>query len=69
MATVIGHTAVAVALTIINTMTRGDAAYALVIIWALGGIIVKQIDISAIVYTAGLGIVTITLFLIYKLRT
>jgi hypothetical protein len=61
--------AVAIALTIINTMTRGDSAYALVIIWALGGIIVKQIDISAIMYTAGLGIVTITLFLIYKLRT
>jgi hypothetical protein len=60
--------AVAVVLTVINTLTRGDLAYALVIIWALGGIIVKQMGISAIVMTAGLGIVIISLFLFYRLR-
>jgi hypothetical protein len=61
--------AVAVVLTVINTLTRGDLAYALVIIWALGGIIVKQMEISAIVTTAGLGVAIITLFLVYTLRT
>lgn len=60
--------AVAVVLTVINTLTRGDLAYALVIIWALGGIIFKQMDIGSIVMTAGLGIVAITLFLVYRLR-
>lgn len=60
--------AVAVALTFINTLTRGDLGYALVIVWALGGIIVKQMAIKAIVATAGLGISIILAFLFLKLR-
>ena len=59
--------AVAVALTVINTLKRGDVGYALVIIWALGGIIVKQIAIRAVVIAAGLGIIIILAFLLSKL--
>jgi len=58
--------AVAVALTVVNTFTRGDVGYALVIIWALGGITVKQMAIQAIVATAGLGIAVILVFLFVK---
>ena len=33
---------VAAVLTLLNIQTRGDVGYTLVIIWALGGIVVKQ---------------------------
>jgi len=59
-------TAVAVALTVVNTFTRRDLGYALVIVWALGGIIVKQMAIQAIVAAAGLGIAIIIAFLFVK---
>jgi len=58
--------AIAVALTVVNTFTRGDVGYALVIVWALGGIVVKQMAIQAIVTTAGLGIAIILAFLLVK---
>jgi hypothetical protein len=58
--------AVAVALTVVNTFTRGDVGYALVIVWALGGIAVKQTVIQAIVTASGLGIVVILAFLFVK---
>ena len=59
---------VAVALTVINTLTRGDVGYALVIVWAFGGIIVKQMAVKAIVAAGSLGIFIIFAFLILKLR-
>ena len=59
--------AVAVILTLLNIHTRVDVGYALVIVWALGGIIVKQMTIQSIVTTAGLGIIAIVAFLSYKI--
>ena len=58
--------AVAVLLTLLNIQTRGDVGYTLVIIWALGGIIVKQMAIQGIVTTAGLGIIVLVAFLAFK---
>ena len=58
--------AVAVTLTVVNTLTRGDLGYALVIVWAFGGIIVKQMAIQAIVTAAGLGIAIILASLFLK---
>ena len=58
--------AIAVALTVVNTFTRGDVGYALVIVWALGGIAVKQKAIQALVTASGLGIVVILAFLFVK---
>jgi len=57
---------VAVILTLLNIQTRFDIGYTLVIIWALGGIIVKQMAIQSIVMTAGLGIIGIVAFLAFK---
>jgi hypothetical protein len=58
--------AVAVILTLLNIQTRADTGYALVIIWALGGILVKQMAIQSIVATAGLGIIALAAALGYK---
>jgi benzodiazapine receptor len=58
--------AVAVILTLLNIQTRGDIGYTLVIVWALGGIIVKQMAIQGIVTTAGLGIIVLVAFLAFK---
>ena len=58
--------AVAVVLTVVNTFTRGDVGYALVIVWALGGIAIKQMAIQAIVAATGLGIAIILAFLFVK---
>lgn len=58
--------AVTVILTLLNIQTRRDTAYTLVILWALGGVIVKQMAIQGIVATAGLGIIVLTAFLAYK---
>lgn len=48
----------AILVTLIVILTRGDAGYSLVIIWALAGIIAKQIEIQNIVLTAGIGLNT-----------
>ncbi len=58
--------AVAVILTLLNIQTRGDIGYTLVIVWALGGIIVKQMAIQGIITTAGLGIIVLVAFLAFK---
>lgn len=50
---------VAVALTLVNLWTRGDAAYSLVIVWALSGIVYKQMAEPLIPYAAGLGALVI----------
>jgi len=51
--------AVAVALTLVNLWTRGDAAYSLVIVWAFSGIVYKQMAEPLIPYAAGLGALVI----------
>jgi hypothetical protein len=58
---------VAVILTLLNIQTRVDVGYALVIVWALGGIMVKQMSIQNIVITAGLGVIVIVAFLAFKM--
>jgi hypothetical protein len=53
-------------LTVINTYIRGDIGYAAVIVWALGGIIQNQINNWLIPWVAGLCIIIILLFLVYR---
>jgi hypothetical protein len=50
---------VALVLTLVNTYVRGDVAYAAVIVWALGGIIQKQMNTWLIPYVAGFCMVII----------
>jgi hypothetical protein len=47
---------IALFLTILNTYIRGDVAYASVIVWALGGIMQKQMNTWLIPYVAGFSI-------------
>lgn len=53
-------------LTAIVTLTRKDIGYGLVIIWALGGIIFKQIQILEIVSTAVIGLIIIIVTFTYS---
>ena len=50
---------VALLITLIAIATKKDVAYGLVIIWALAGIISKQVENQAVVLTgeAGIGII------------
>ena len=57
---------VAIILTLLNIETRADINYTLVIIWALGGIMVKQMAIPSIALTAGVGIIVLIAFLAFK---
>lgn len=57
--------AIAILLTVVNLVSRGDVAYSLVIIWALGGIVVKQMAIQAIVIAGGLGIAILFATILY----
>jgi len=57
---------IALVLTLINTYIRGDIAYAAVLVWALGGIVQKQLNTMLIPWVAGLSIVIIILVLIVK---
>ena len=57
---------IAVLLTLLNINIRGDVGYVAVIIWALAGIVVKQMAIVNIVYTAGIGIIILISFLAFK---
>ena len=52
------------------SITRGDVAYVLVIVWAFAGIVVKHIDTLSVAITAGVvaGIVLLTLLLGVPLR-
>ncbi len=56
----------ALLLTVINIYIRGDVAYAAVIVWALGGIIVEQFSNWLIPYVAGLSIVVIIVTIVLK---
>lgn len=57
---------VALVLTLVNTYIRGDVAYAAVIIWALGGIVQKQMNTGLIPIVAGFSIVAIIVGLVLK---
>lgn len=58
---------IATLLTVTIIITRRDIGYGLVIIWALGGIIFKQIQILEIVSTAALGSLAIIITLVYSI--
>lgn len=58
---------IATLLTVTIILTRRDIGYGLVIIWALGGIIFKQIQIIEIVSTAALGSLAIIITLVYSI--
>lgn len=62
----VGMIVIAMALTLINTYTRGDVAYAAVLVWALGGIIQKQMATPMIPQIAGAAIVIIVLGVLFK---
>ena len=57
---------VALVLTLVNTYVRGDVAYAAVLVWALGGIVQKQMDTGIIPYVAGFSIILILAGLVLK---
>jgi hypothetical protein len=57
---------IALFLTLANTYTRGDVAYAAVLIWALGGIVQKQMNTWLIPYVAGLSILGIIIGVVLK---
>lgn len=62
----VGMIVIAMALTLINTYTRGDVGYAAVIIWALGGILQKQMGTPLIPQIAGISILIIVVGVIVK---
>lgn len=62
----VGMIVIAMALTLINTYTRDDVAYAAVIVWALGGILQKQMGTPLIPQTAGIAIIIIIIGVIVK---
>jgi len=58
---------VALIITVGVIYTRKDVGYSLVIIWALGGIIVKQIENQSIVLTCGIGAIIIVIALVLSM--
>lgn len=58
---------VALIITIGVIFKRKDVAFSLVIMWALGGIIVKQIENQSIVLTAGFGAIILVIALIARM--
>jgi hypothetical protein len=58
--------AVAVVVAGLMILRRGDTAYSLVIVWALGGIMSKQMGVQGIVLASGAGIVAIVAMLVAK---
>jgi hypothetical protein len=57
---------IALVLTITNTYIRGDIAYAAVLVWALGGIVQKQLNTMLIPWVSGISIAVIILVLTAK---
>ncbi len=57
---------VALVLTLANIYIRGDVAYTTVLVWAIGGIIVKQMSTPIVPYVAGFSIITIVATLLLK---
>lgn len=62
----VGMIVIAMALTLINTYTRGDVAYAAVIVWALGGILQKQMSTPMIPQTAAISMILIVIGILAK---
>ncbi len=62
----VGMIVIAMALTLINTYTRGDIAYSAVIVWALGGILQKQMSVPMIPQTAAVSMVLIIIGVLGK---
>lgn len=62
----VGMIVIAMALTLINTYTRGDVAYAAVIVWAIGGIYQKQMSMPMIPQTAAIAMVLILIGVLAK---
>jgi hypothetical protein len=60
---------IALTLTLVNINVRGDVAYSAVLVWALGGIVQKQIDTYLIPWVAGFSIVTIIVILVLRKRS
>jgi len=58
--------AVAVVVAGLMILRRGDTAYSLVIVWALGGIMLKQMGVQGIVLASGAGILAIVAMLVAK---
>jgi hypothetical protein len=58
---------VAILITLAVLFTRRDVGYSAVIMWALVGIIVKQIEIQSIVLAGGIGITIILIGVVSKL--
>lgn len=61
--------AVATVVTLVVVVTRRDVAYSGIIIWALLGIIVKQIQNQSIVLATAIGIIAILITMIIRART
>lgn len=57
---------IALVLTVLNTYMRGDIAYAAVLIWALGGIVQKQMNTWLIPWITGFSIIVIIVTLVLK---
>ena len=57
---------IALVLTLVNTYVRGDIAYAAVLVWALGGIVQKQMGTYLIPWVAGFSIMAIIAGLLLK---
>jgi hypothetical protein len=62
----VGLIAISMALTLIITYTRGDVAYSCVIVWALVGILQKQMGTPLIPQTAGVAILIIIIGVFVK---
>jgi len=58
---------VALIITIGVIFKRKDVAFSLVIMWALGGIVVKQIENQSIVLTAGFGAIIVVITLVARM--
>jgi len=58
---------VALMITVGVIYTRKDVGYSLVIIWALGGIIVKQMENQSIVLTCGIGVIIVVIALVLSM--
>jgi hypothetical protein len=57
---------VALLLTLVMIFQRGDTGYSLVIFWALGGILVKQMGVQLIMWVSALSILVILVVLVAR---
>ena len=57
---------VALLLTLVMIFQRGDTGYSLVIFWALGGILVKQMGVQLIMWVSALSILVISVVLVAR---